>query len=107
AFWELFGRGRSPGAAQMYRDGVRRQLSPWARRYWDRHLHYFSGRGWRRSFYYHGGWGTMMWLFVNYWKEWRGLREPIAALFRAGSLQEQQDIYQAHLRGRLWTPGLN
>jgi S-adenosylmethionine-diacylglycerol 3-amino-3-carboxypropyl transferase len=102
-FWELFGDGRSPRARQMYQDAVRRRLTPWARRYWDRHLHYFSGRGPRRSFYYHGGWGLMMWLFVRYWKEWCGLRRPLEELFEARTLEEQQHIYQSRLRDRLWT----
>jgi S-adenosylmethionine-diacylglycerol 3-amino-3-carboxypropyl transferase len=107
AFWELFGAGRAPRAREFYRDGVRHRLSPWARRYWDRHLHYFDGRGWRGSFYYHGGWGTMMWLMVRYWYDCRGLRRPIRELFAARSLEEQRQVYESRLRGRLWTPGFS
>src|SRR5277367_3731783 len=38
AFFELFGHGRSPQARQMYQDALRRHLSPFARRYWDKHI---------------------------------------------------------------------
>ena len=106
-FWELFGAGRSPRAPAMYHDVIRRRLFFRARQYWDRHLHYFSGRGRRNSFYYHGGWGLMMWLIVGYWKRWRGLRRPLEDLFAARSLEEQRDIYYRHLRDRLWTPGFS
>lgn len=106
AFWELFGVGRSHRARELYHDAVRPRLSPWSRRYWDRHLYYFNGRGWRTTFYYHGGWGLMMWLIVRYWKEYRGLGRPLQELFEARSLAEQQHIYETRLRDHLWTPGL-
>jgi S-adenosylmethionine-diacylglycerol 3-amino-3-carboxypropyl transferase len=106
-FWELFGLGRSARAGAMYRDAIRRQLSLPARRFWDRHIHYFAGRGCRASFYHHGGWGVMMWIIVGYWKHVRGLRGPIEALFQAGDLAEQKRIYESHLRGKLWTPGMS
>src|SRR5207248_9826003 len=54
SFFELFGHGSSPRARQMYADALRRQLSPRARAYWDRNVHFFSGKGWRHSFYYRG-----------------------------------------------------
>ena len=101
-FWELFGAGRSPRAWELYRS-VRQMLLPWAQRYWDRHIHFFAGQGWRKSFYYHGGWGLVVWLVVLYWKHCRGLRRPIENLVTAGSLEEQQHIYQTQLRDRLWT----
>ena len=107
AFWELFGAGRSPRAGEIYHDAVRRRLSPPARRYWDRHLHYFSGRGWRNSFYCHGGWGLILWLMVRYWKDGLRLRRPIDALFAARSLEEQRRVYETQLRGRLWTPAFS
>jgi S-adenosylmethionine-diacylglycerol 3-amino-3-carboxypropyl transferase len=106
-FWELFGAGRSARAAALYREAIRGQLSGPARRFWDRHVHYFAGRGWRTSFYHHGGWGAMMWIIVGYWKHVRGLRGPIEALFHAADLAAQKRIYESHLRGQLWTRGMS
>src|SRR3954447_18006764 len=44
SFFELFGKGQSPFARQMYGDVLRKQLSPVARQYWDRHITFFLGR---------------------------------------------------------------
>src|SRR5439155_12209447 len=54
SFFELFGQGSSPRARQMYADALRQRLSPRSRAYWDRNVHFFSGKGWRHSFYYRG-----------------------------------------------------
>jgi S-adenosylmethionine-diacylglycerol 3-amino-3-carboxypropyl transferase len=105
-FWELFGVGRTLRARQMYHDAMRHRLSLTARRYWDRHLHYFSGQGSRTSFHYHGGWGLMMWLVVGYWKHCKGLRRPLEELFETRSLAEQRQLYETRLRGRLWTQSI-
>jgi S-adenosylmethionine-diacylglycerol 3-amino-3-carboxypropyl transferase len=105
-FWELFGQGRCPASRRLYRTSLRPLLSSAARRFWDRHIGWFHDTGLRGSFYYHGGWGTLMWLALGYWKHVRGLRGPIEALFAAGSLDEQRHIYHTRLAGRLWTPGV-
>src|ERR1700678_4157668 len=43
SFFEMFGTGSSPRAAEMYRDVLCQQLSPTARRYWDKRIGFFSG----------------------------------------------------------------
>src|SRR5690349_15488458 len=53
-FFDLFGNGYSPFAREMYQDALRARLSATARKYWDRHIDFFQGKGWRRSFYYRG-----------------------------------------------------
>ena len=49
SFYSLFGKGRSPYARQMYFDSIRPELSAPARRYWDKHIVFFLGKGWRKS----------------------------------------------------------
>src|SRR5439155_21277880 len=41
SFFELFGKGQTTRARQMYADSLRRLLSPGARAYWDRHITFF------------------------------------------------------------------
>src|SRR5262249_52281407 len=59
SFFDLFGRGRSPDAEAMYQDALRCQLSEVAQDYWDSHIGFFAGKGWRRSFYYRGTSGLL------------------------------------------------
>jgi S-adenosylmethionine-diacylglycerol 3-amino-3-carboxypropyl transferase len=103
AFFELFGLGRTPQARQMYRDALRAELSPVARDYWDRHIGFFLGRGWRKSFYYRGTSGLLAKVVLTNAQVLHRLREPIQALLDAGSVEEQRRIYEERIKPRIWT----
>jgi S-adenosylmethionine-diacylglycerol 3-amino-3-carboxypropyl transferase len=104
AFFELFGQGRSPFAREMYLDALRPQLSPRSAHYWDRHIKFFEGRGWRKSFYYRGTSGFFAKVLMMKARVLQRLRRPIEDLLQARSIDEQRDIYESSLRDRLWTP---
>jgi S-adenosylmethionine-diacylglycerol 3-amino-3-carboxypropyl transferase len=106
SFFALFGRGHAPDANAMYRDAVRPQLSAPARAYWDRHVGFFRGKGWRRSFYYRGTSGLLAKLILVNAHVLHRLRGPIEQLLEAGSIDEQRAVYEAHIRDRIWTPWL-
>lgn len=107
SFFELFGDGHTARAGEMYHDALRAELSPVARGYWDRHLPlFFMGRGWRRSFYYRGTSGLLAKLMLSQLAAGR-LKKPLEKLLRATTVAEQRDIYETHLRKRLWKPWLN
>lgn len=106
SFFELFGMGRSPRAEAMYRQALRPLLSAPAQSYWDRHLAFFSGKGWRHSFYYHGTSGSLARLLLGKMHLLKRLRGPIEEMLGARSVEEQRDIYEARIRERLWTPAL-
>jgi S-adenosylmethionine-diacylglycerol 3-amino-3-carboxypropyl transferase len=106
SFWELFGQGRTPRARQMYGDALRRQLSPVARAYWDRHIAFFLGRGWRRSFYYRGTSGLLAKLVLTNAHVLHRLREPIQELLGARTIEQQRAIYREQIEPRFWTPWL-
>ncbi len=106
AFFALFGHGRSPRARDIYFDALRGQLSAWARRYWDRHIDFFSGRGWRQSFFYQGTAGSLARLLLAKLRLVAGLRQPIEELLGARTTDEQRAVYEAKIRDRLWTPSL-
>jgi len=106
SFFSLFGQGRSHYARQMYEDALRPNLSPTARRYWDKHISFFLGRGWRHSFYYRGASGLFAKLAMVNAQMLARLREPIRLLLEAQSVEEQRELYHSRIRDRIWTPWL-
>jgi S-adenosylmethionine-diacylglycerol 3-amino-3-carboxypropyl transferase len=106
SFFSMFGDGQTPQIRQMYGDVLRRQLSPSARAYWDRHISFFLGRGWRKTFYYRGTCGLLARLMMINAQTLHRLREPIDRLLNARTIDEQRDIYESRIRDRLWTPWL-
>lgn len=105
-FFELFGRGRTPRAGEMYADALRPHLSAAARAYWDRRVYFFLGQGWRRSFYYRGTSGLLARLALLNVHLVHRLREPIDALLGARDVAEQRAIYESRVKPRIWTPWL-
>jgi S-adenosylmethionine-diacylglycerol 3-amino-3-carboxypropyl transferase len=106
SFFELFGKGRSRYAREMYADAIRLELSAPARRYWDKHIDFFLGKGWRQSFYYRGTSGLLAQLALTNARVFHRLQDPIERLLAARTLEEQRDIYHARIRDRFWTPWL-
>ncbi|MEU0270922.1 BtaA family protein [Streptomyces sp. NPDC006307] len=102
-FFELFGTGRSPRAREMYGDALRAELSPPSRRFWDGYIEAFAGRGWRRSFYYRGTSGLLAKSLVLFTHRFQGVGRHLDALLEAPTLDRQREIYEARLRGPLWT----
>jgi S-adenosylmethionine-diacylglycerol 3-amino-3-carboxypropyl transferase len=106
SFFALFGAGYSPWARQMYLDALRAELTVPSRAYWDRHIGFFLGKGWRKSFYYRGTSGLLAKLVLTNAQVLHRLRRPIDELLAAGSIDEQAEIYNAKIRPRIWTPWL-
>jgi S-adenosylmethionine-diacylglycerol 3-amino-3-carboxypropyl transferase len=102
-FWELFGTGYSPHAREMYHDALQSQLSPRAARYWDKHIDFFMGRGWRKSFYYRGTSGFFAKVVTSKARLLQRLRKPIEDMLQAKTIDEQREIYETRIRDRLWT----
>lgn len=103
-FFELFGRGRSAFALEMYEDTLREELGEFARNYWDRHIDFFSGRIWHQSFYYRGTAGFGAKLAVRLVRGLRNVWEGVETLLDARSVEEQREVYESKLRDRIWTP---
>ncbi len=101
-FFSMFGRGRIAKARELYADTLRSELSPGAREYWDRHIDFFSGQR-RRSFYFRGSSGWFAWLVNRYIDRVAHARDSIEAILHAGSVEEQQSIYESRLRSLIWT----
>jgi S-adenosylmethionine-diacylglycerol 3-amino-3-carboxypropyl transferase len=102
-FFQLFGRGSLPNFRKVYRTALRPRLSPRSRAYWDRHRRYFSGNGWRDSFYFHGTSGTFARVVKSYVNRRPKVRDGLDELFETESLEDQRRIYE-RLRPIFWNP---
>jgi S-adenosylmethionine-diacylglycerol 3-amino-3-carboxypropyl transferase len=102
-FFAMFGRGRLPGVRTVYESELRSVLPPPARAYWDRHIGFFSGAGWRGSFYFRGTSGMFARLVNGYLNGVARVRDRIEALLGAASIDEQREIYERSLRDEVWT----
>lgn len=103
-FFELFGDGRSPRAKQMYRDAIRPALPKYASDYWDRHIYFFSGKGWRDSFFFRGTSGLVAKLVSFNLLRFAKLRPALEAMIQAPDLATQEAVYKEHIARKLWTP---
>jgi S-adenosylmethionine-diacylglycerol 3-amino-3-carboxypropyl transferase len=103
-FFTLFGGGSHPAFPGLYRDKLRADLSPWARSFWDHRTAWFSGGGWRNSFYFHGLSGLVARLVRTYLGRRPDLGKGIHAMLDAEDLEHQRSIYDSQVAPLLWTP---
>jgi len=101
-FYAMFGNGRLPGARKIYEEKLRPTLGEWPREYWDRWIEFFDPHN-RRPFYFRGTSGTFAMLINLYFNRVIKLRPRINELLECTSLDQQQEIYDRHLRDRIWT----
>jgi S-adenosylmethionine-diacylglycerol 3-amino-3-carboxypropyl transferase len=102
-FFSMFGRGRVADARDIYEMYLRDVLPPPAQDYWDRHIKFFCGRGWRRSFYFRGTSGTFARLMNGYLDRFARVRDDVDEILDAKTIDEQREIYERNLRDSVWT----
>jgi S-adenosylmethionine-diacylglycerol 3-amino-3-carboxypropyl transferase len=100
-FFDMFGKGRLRGAKRIYREKLRDRLPKKSRKYWDRKIKFFKSR--RRPFYFRGTSGTFAKMMNIYIDRIVKLRPSVDALLDAKTIEEQREIYDEHVRPRLWT----
>lgn len=103
-FFAMFGRGRFSRVKAVYRDRLRRTLSPWAQNYWDHRIKFFSDKG--RSFYFRGSSGSFARLINLYLDHVCRVRPQVDRILNAASVEEQQQIYYEDLEDRFWSAAL-
>jgi S-adenosylmethionine-diacylglycerol 3-amino-3-carboxypropyl transferase len=90
--FEFFGDGVSPDAAAVYYERLRDRMPEYySALFWERNLHYFRGKGLRKSFYWHGSSGTVAWII----RQWI-LSRPEAARLTQHLFESQNLAEQAH-----------
>ncbi len=101
-FFAMFGNGRLSGARKIYEDKLRPALGEWPQQYWDRWIEFFDPNN-RRPFYFRGTSGTFAMLVNFYLHRVAKLRPKIDELLESTTLDQQQEIYDRHLRERIWS----
>lgn len=101
-FFSIFGTGAHENFDALYADKLRPQLSDFARRWFDARRHWFSGTGWRDSFYYCGLSGLVARLMRTYIDSDRGLRNGMAALLEVDNLEDQRALFDKEVEPRLF-----
>jgi len=101
-FFAMFGRGHLRDHHTTYWSELRPALSPEARTYWDRHIGFFAGSGWRRSFYFHGTSGMVARLVNSYIDRVAKVRNSVEELLHAPTVEDQKRIYDARLGEAFW-----
>jgi len=98
--FKLFGQGRHEQYAAIF-DRLKRQLPEYARHYWQDHMDFFSGQGFRQSFYYHGAAGNVALMLRHYLNSRKELRDRLYDLLDCRSLEEQWILY-SHIEPDFW-----
>lgn len=101
-FFQIFGEGRCPKIEDIYHSRLRRDLSPFARRYWDKYIKRFFGG--KRSFYFRGTAGAFARVMNTYINKVARVRPWVDRILNAKTLEEQRAIYEEHLKDQVWTP---
>jgi S-adenosylmethionine-diacylglycerol 3-amino-3-carboxypropyl transferase len=100
-FFQMFGNGHLVGIKGLYQEKLRQDISPWAKKYWDRRIRkYFDGK--RKSFYFCGTTGTFARIINSLMDRYR-LRVPVYEILNAQTLDEQRDIWFNRVREQLWS----
>jgi len=103
-FFALFGKGRLPGGAKIYREKLRDSLSPWSQTYWDRWIKFFDNR--RRSFYFRGTSGSFARMINLYVDRVCKVRPEIDRILTADTVEAQSRIYYEQLHDRFWSKSM-
>jgi S-adenosylmethionine-diacylglycerol 3-amino-3-carboxypropyl transferase len=101
-FFTLFGAGYHPRFHDLYRSGLRGELSDFARGWWDRHGAWFTSP--LGSFYFHGLAGLVARGFRAYFRLRPQLANDVQDLFAAADLDTQRRIYDERIAPVLWSP---
>jgi len=105
-FFAFFGEGKTPQANEIYHTKLRSDLSLFAKNYWDKHIYFFLGKGWRKSFYHRGTSGLLAKLIVAHAFTIKRLEKPIRELLNAKTIGEQRAVYESNIRDRIWSKWL-
>jgi len=104
-FWKMFGEGRIPEFTKKYYPRLREYLSPASKAFWDKNSHYFDGKGFRKSFFYHGCSGFLAWVVMRiYCRLIPGLVRALQSMFTVESIEEQRRIFKEVVDRKLWSP---
>lgn len=101
-FYSMFGTGKLPDHQTNYWNKLRPVLSSDARGYWDRYISFFSGTGFRRSFYFCGTSGAVAHMVNVYIDRIARIRPGVDKILKAETIEEQKQLYDQWLDKAFW-----
>jgi S-adenosylmethionine-diacylglycerol 3-amino-3-carboxypropyl transferase len=101
SIFKMFGEGRLPEAADVYRSTLRSDLPEWSQQFWDKKIKWFDNP--RKSFYYRGTSGAFARMVKIYNERVVRVKPLLTELLNADTVQQQREIYDSQLREKFWT----
>jgi S-adenosylmethionine-diacylglycerol 3-amino-3-carboxypropyl transferase len=105
-FWQMFGQGKMEKFSTLHYPRLRPHLDRESRIFWDKHAHYFDGKGWRSSYYLRGCSGFLAWMVGLYLRLIPGLYPAMLELLEAKTPEDQKRIYYSKIEKKMWNPVL-
>jgi S-adenosylmethionine-diacylglycerol 3-amino-3-carboxypropyl transferase len=100
--FSIFGLGWHPKFPDLYRDKLRRDLSPFARAYWDGRHGWFASA--ERNLFTRGLTGLVFRFFRSRLRAHPALRDAVRKMFAQTNLEDQRKVYVEEVQPRFWTP---
>ncbi|MFN0036962.1 MAG: DUF3419 family protein [Saprospiraceae bacterium] len=91
--FDFFGKGKHAETEEVFHEVAGPHLGDYARQYWERNLHYFSGKGLRNSFYWHGSAGTAAFVVKKFLEAAPATKRLLYRLFECDDLEQQSQLY--------------
>jgi S-adenosylmethionine-diacylglycerol 3-amino-3-carboxypropyl transferase len=92
--FDFFGNGIARQRREVFADVVADRLPEhFSNRFWRNKLHYFSGKGIRKSFYWHGSSGAVAWSIRQWLHAHPTLLNSCRKMFETDSIEQQQEWY--------------
>lgn len=101
SIFKMFGEGRLPEAADVYRSTLRSDLPQWSQQFWDKKIKWFDNP--RKSFYYRGTSGAFARMVRIYNDRVIRVKPLLNELLNADTVAQQREIYDSSLREKFWT----
>ena len=101
SIFKMFGEGRLPEAADVYRSTLRSDLPEWSQQFWDKKIKWFDNP--RKSFYYRGTSGAFARMIRIYNERIVRVKPLLNELLNADTVEQQRKIYDSELREKFWT----
>lgn len=101
SIFKMFGEGRLPEAADVYRSTLRSDLPEWSQQFWDKKIKWFDNP--RKSFYYRGTSGAFARMVKIYNERIVRVKPLLTELLNADTVEQQRKIYDSELREKFWT----
>lgn len=91
--FNFFGKGKHQDAEHIFQDLLKPNLDDYPKQYWENNLHFFKGKGLRKSFYWYGSAGSAAFLVKKVLETSPKTRRLVYQLFECENLEAQQALY--------------